>query len=171
MTKPNNTSPLDELTALYNLQSHVEGGWYAETYRSAGTIPREALPGGFTGPRHYSTLIMYLLRQGDKSALHRLRQDEIWHFYLGGPLELVHIPPQGALTRVRLGQDVLGGELVHYVIPAGHWFGARPCPGAEFCLLGCTVAPGFDFADFELARREDLLRLYPNHQELVEQLT
>ena len=142
----------------------------AETYRSEGIIPQKARPGAFSGPRHYSTLIMRLLRSGDKSAPHRLHQDEAWHFYLGGPLELTHISPQGALTRVRLGRDVLNGEAAAYVVPAGHWFGARPCPGAEFCLLGCTVAPGFDFADFEAADDGELEKLFPDLAEVIREL-
>ena len=162
---------VEDLIAFYNLKPHVEGGWYAETYRSAGIILQAALPGVFSGPRRYSTLIMYLLRPGDKSALHRLHQDEIWHFYLGGPLELVHISPQGVLTRVRLGQDVLGGEAAAYVVPAGDWFGARPCPGADFCLLGCTVAPGFDFADFEAADGKELEKVFPDLAEVIREFT
>lgn len=171
MPAAKNHPSVEDLIAFYNLKPHVEGGWYAETYRSEGIIPREALPGVFSGPRHYSTLIMYLLRPGDKSALHRLHQDEAWHFYQGGPLELVHISPQGVLTHVRLGQDVLNGEAAAYVVPAGHWFGARPCPDSKFCLLGCTVAPGFDFADFEAADGKELEKLFPDLAEVVREFT
>ena len=162
---------VEDLIAFYNLKPHVEGGWYAETYRGAGIILQAALPGVFSGPRHYSTLIMYLLRPGDKSVLHRLHQDEVWHFYQGGPLELAHISPQGVLTRVRLGQDVLGGEAAAYVVPAGDWFGARPYPGADFCLLGCTVAPGFDFADFEAADGKELEKVFPDLAEVIREFT
>ena len=171
MNEHKNMPSPDDLAALYGLQPHVEGGWYAETYRSNGLIPQDALPDGFPGPRCYSTLIMYLLQRGDKSALHRLRQDESWHFYLGGPLELVHISPNGLLSRVRLGQDVLGGEVVQYVVPAGHWFGARPSPGSEFCLLGCAVAPGFDFADFEVADGKRLALEFPGLTEVIKEFT
>ncbi len=162
---------IEKIVAFYGLRPHVEGGWYAETYRSAGTIAADALPGEFTGPRCYSTAIMYLLNQGDKSTLHRLRQDEVWHFYLGGPLELTHISPQGLLARVRLGPDVLSGEAVQYVIPAGYWFGARPCAGTDFCLVGCTVAPGFDFADFETPDAGRLGAEFPHLAEVIRELT
>ena len=171
MSAPKHLPAMQDLVDFYHLQPHVEGGWYAETYRSAGAIPEAALPKAFSGPRNYSTSIMYLLAQGDKSALHCLPQDEVWHFYLGGPLELVHISPQGELTRLRLGQDVLGGEAAQYAVPAGHWFGARPLPGTAFCLVGCTVAPGFDFADFTAADPVALTAQFPHLAQVIADFT
>ena len=165
-----NTS-LDALIARYNLRPHAEGGWYAETYRSAGTIAQSALPPGFNGPRAYSTAIMYLLGPSDKSALHRIRQDEVWHFYLGGPLELAQISPRGEPARVRLGQDLAAGQAVQCVVPAGSWFGARPMPGADFCLAGCTVAPGFEFADFEAADPGALTAEFPHLAGVIAEFT
>ncbi len=152
---------LEEIALHFDLTPHPEGGFYKETWRSSGTIPQQALPVDYAGPRCYCTLILYLLGPGQKSKLHRLRQDETWHFYQGGPLELTHISPQGELTAIRLGQDIPGGELPHYVVPAGHWFGATPAQHSAYCLAGCTVAPGFEFADFELADAAALLGLYP----------
>lgn len=156
-----------EIIRQYQLKPHPEGGFYRETYRSAGMIPARCLPQGFMHSRNVCTAILYLLEESDFSVLHRIRQDEIWHFHLGGALRLVIISPAGKLTEVRLGQDAAAGEYVQYVVPAGHWFGARPAAGAVFSLVGCTVAPGFDFDDFELGDREALLRIFPEHRETV----
>ncbi len=157
-----------ELVRHFGMSPHPEGGFYRETYRSAGSIPAEALPSGFSGARSYSTAILFLLRQGDVSRLHRIRQDELWHFYLGDPLRLVMISPEGRPEEVVLGQDVTRGQHLQWAVPAGYWVGAAPVPGSAFSLVGCTVAPGFDFADFELGEREALLRLFPDARELVE---
>ena len=156
-----------ELVRHFDMAPHPEGGFYRETYRSAGSIPAEALP-AFSGARSYSTAILFLLRQGEVSRLHRIRQDELWHFYLGDPLRLVMISPEGRQAEVVLGQDVTRGQLLQWAVPAGYWFGETPAPGSAFSLVGCTVAPGFDFADFELGERETLQRLFPDARELVE---
>lgn len=171
MRAPEQILTADALVKLYGLRPHVEGGWYAETYRSAGTIPQAALSAVFDGPRAYSTAIIYLLGRSDKSALHRIRQDEVWHFYQGGPLELARISPLGELTRLRLGHNPAAGELVQCVVPAGCWFGARPLPGADFCLIGCTVAPGFDFADFEAATPARLTAEFPHLANVIAEFT
>jgi predicted cupin superfamily sugar epimerase len=146
----------------YRLQPHPEGGLFAETYRSSGHIPQAALPEEFAGERDFSTAIVYLLEEDDFSALHRLRQDEIWHFYLGGALRLVMIAPDGKFSEIILGRNGAAGELVQAVVPAGCWFGAKPTAGAVFSFVGCTVAPGFDFADFDLAERPDMLTRFPD---------
>lgn len=134
------------------LQPHPEGGWFRETYRAAG----------MTNGRNHSTAIYFLLEGGQFSALHRIRSDEVWHFYDGDPLE-IH----------QLGRDVipLGPDHPQAVVPAGTWFGARLRDGRGFALVGCTVAPGFDFADFELARRSDLLSQFPAHRDIILSLT
>lgn len=143
----------DDIIRHYTMQPHPEGGFFKETYRSTGSIPHTALPDGYDGPRSYSTAILFLLRQGDYSRLHRIRQDEIWHFHLGGALRLVTIAPHGETREILLGPDVTAGQHVQYTVPGGTWFGATPAAGTAFTLVGCTVAPGFDFADFELATR------------------
>jgi len=155
----------------YGLQPHPEGGFFAETYRSSGLIPESALPAEFAGGRNFSTAIVFLLRGNDFSALHRLRQDEVWHFYLGGPLRLVMISPDGRFIETILGRNGTAGEVVQAVIPAGWWFGARPAAGAVFSFVGCTVAPGFDFADFELAKRPDLLAQFPGLETMILEFT
>lgn len=152
----------DDLVCHFGMRAHPEGGFYVETYRSEGVIPVSALPSGYAGTRNYATAILFLLRQGDYSRLHRIRQDEIWHFHLGGPLRLVHVTPEGQVEERILGSDVRQGQLLQSVVAAGCWFGATPAPGTEYALVGCTVAPGFDFADFELGDGMELERRFPS---------
>jgi predicted cupin superfamily sugar epimerase len=155
----------------YQMQTHPEGGYFAETYRSAGKIPQEALSTRFSGDRSFSTGIFFLLENHHFSALHRLESDEMWHFYAGGPLNVYVIQPSGELEVIRLGNNPDRGEVFQAVVPAGCWFGSKPAPETAYSLVGCTVAPGFDFADFELANRTDLLNLYPQCREVIELLT
>lgn len=150
-----------ELIKSFGLKKHPEGGYFAESYRASGAIARTALPSRYKGKRNFSTCIYFLLPSGAVSRMHRVASDEIWHFYLGGALELVQLSPEGVLDRVILGQNVAAGERVQHVVPAGCWFGARPSKRSAYSFVGCTVAPGFDFADFELADRRDLFRKYP----------
>ncbi len=149
------------LIERFELVAHPEGGYYRESYRSVDLIAQSALPERFTGSRHFSTAIYFLLEKGQYSHLHRIHSDEIWHFYLGGPLRLAMIHPDGKTDEVILGQDIGAGQLLQYVVPAGVWFGATPCAGTDFSFVGCTVAPGFDFADFEMGKRESLESAYP----------
>lgn len=150
--------------------SHPEGGYYRETYRSMECIDRVNLPPRFGGDRAYSTGALYLLTRGSRSRLHRIQSDEMWHFYLGGPLLIAEISPEGSVRETVLGNDILQGHEVQWLVPAGCWFGAYPLEEAEYCFVGCTVAPGFDFADFEMGDRETLLRQYPGAQRVIEKL-
>ena len=159
-----------QLIESHGLAPHPEGGFYRETYRDARLLPASALP-GFSGPRPASTAIHFLLPRGARSRLHRLKSDEVWHFHLGGPLHIVSIAPDGAVADVVLGADAASGERLQHAVPAGHWFGAYPDAAADYAFVGCTVAPGFDFADFELGRRAELLRLFPAARATVELLT
>jgi len=152
-----------------DLTRHPEGGWFRETYRSSGSIPGEALPERFAGPRRFCTAIYFLLERGDFSALHRIKSDEIWHFHEGAPLTVHVITPEGEYYWIRLGRDADNGECFQAVVPAGCWFGAETC--GEFSLVGCTVSPGFDFRDFEMAVRAVLTHLFPRHSALVSRLT
>ncbi len=161
----------DTLIRHYDLQPHPEGGYFIETYRSTGIIPAAALPPTFSGALPYASSIFYLLEEGDMSCLHRIRQDELWHFYLGDPMRLLMISPDGVFSEVLLGQDVLNGQHLHYTVPAGYWFGATPASGSAFCLLGCTVAPVFSFADFEMGYTEPLLALFPHLGRIITQFT
>jgi uncharacterized protein len=157
------------------MQPHPEGGYFAETYRAAETIAQTALPGRFSGDRPFGTAIYFLLESHHVSALHRIEADEIWHFYAGGPLDVFMIEPEtGKLTVVRLGQNLGNapdaGEVFQAVVPAGWWFGSAPAEGSAYSLVGCTVAPGFDFAGFELADKTLMLKQFPQHRNVIERL-
>lgn len=145
-----------QLVERLGLKPHPEGGYYRETYRSQ---------------RGASTAIYFLLPEGERSRLHRLQSDELWHFYLGGPLNIVQLSPDGRVSEVLLGSDIATGQTLQHLVPAGTWFGAYPAAGSGWSLAGCTVAPAFEFADFELGRREELLRLYPHARREIELLT
>jgi len=163
------TAPLtaDDWIARLGLIRHPEGGWYRETYRSSERIERAALPPRFGGPRAFSTAIYYLLRAGERSALHRIKSDEVWHHYAGDAVELWLLEEPGRARQVRLGGD---GE-PQVIVPAGVWYGARVVAGGAYALMGGTVAPGFDFADFELADRAALIATCPGERAIIETLT
>jgi predicted cupin superfamily sugar epimerase len=151
------------------LERHPEGGYYRETYRSREIIAREHLPPRFEGDRSFSTSIYFLLPEGEFSAFHRIKQDEVWHFYEGAALTIHVIDPRGAYSTIRLGHDVEGGETHQAVIPGGCIFGATVA--RDFALVGCTVAPGFDFSDLEIPSREELVWRFPQHRLIIERLT
>ncbi len=153
------------------LQAHPEGGFFKEVYRSQETIASEALPSRFKGERTFSTAIYYLLRQGEHSLFHRIKSDECWHFYAGGTLLIHIIEPNGKYYCIKLGSNIYLGETFQFIVPAKAWFAAEPAPESEFSLCGCTVAPGFDFADFEIAHKEELLTAFPHCKEIINRLS
>lgn len=154
-----------------NLRPHPEGGHFRRTYESADRLPAGALPARFPGERPIATAIVYLLENPAVSALHRIKSDEIWHFYRGSPLRLTMLSPGGQVEERTLGPDPANGQSFQLVVPAGSWFGAEVVEPRSFSLVGCTVAPGFDFEDFELGDRTRLLLAYPRHRALIERLT
>jgi uncharacterized protein len=157
--------------AKLQLKPHVEGGAFRETYRSSVSISRGCLPAGFGGDRHIATGIYFLLTKGEFSAFHRIASDECWHFYSGDCLLIHEIAPSGVLTTHRLGRNVDQNESFQVMIRAGSWFASAPSEKSEYALVGCTVSPGFDFADFELANRDTLVAQYPQHAKLINALT
>ena len=162
------------ITILGLVPLQGEGGYFAETYRSAGQIPATALPAQYPGGgRLFSTAIYYLLSDDPDSfsALHRLRGDEIYHFYLGDPVEMLLLNPDGAHSKVVLGQDLEQGMRLQFNVPAGCWQGSRLLPGGRFALMGTTMAPGFDLRDFEAGQRESLTRAYPGLRAEIHLLT
>jgi predicted cupin superfamily sugar epimerase len=160
-----------ELIAHLGLQPHPkEGGHFRETYRAAESFPAAALPPRYGAPRAPSTAIYYLLTPHTYSALHRLESDEVFHFYLGGPVCMLQLWPDGSGRTVVLGPDVLRGQQLQIVVPRGVWQGSFLESG-EFGLLGCTVAPGFDYADYQEGRRAELTGQYPAFAELIARLT
>ena len=152
------------------LEPHPEGGHFKEVYRSPATVPGEVLP-GYAGARNLGTSIYFLLQDGEVSALHRIKQDELWHFYAGSALTVHVIDAAGRYTPVSMGSDPDECQCLQAVVPGGSLFGASVDGGAGYALVGCTCVPGFDFADFELPAREELLSRYPQHRKLIEELT
>jgi predicted cupin superfamily sugar epimerase len=150
---------------------HPEGGYYRESYRAELNIPKIGLPPYFNGSRCVSTAIYFLLDSDVFSAFHRLRSDELWHFYDGNPLTISAIDETGRLSEIRLGNNPEQEQVLQAVVKAGNWFGSRVSDPDSYSLVGCTVAPGFDFQDFELGKRADLIRLYPQHRKVIESLT
>lgn len=155
----------------FKLIEHPEGGYYREIYRSGEQIPAASLPQRYRGPRAFSTSIYFLLKGEDFSTFHRLHSDEIWHFYAGGSLTVYSINPHGVLSQILLGDDFENGEVFQAVIPQGSWFAAQPNEAQSFSLIGCTVAPGFDFQDFEIGERGALIKLFPQHREIISRFT
>ena len=160
-----------EWVKLLELAPHPEGGYYREVYRSVEVIPAEALPPRFGAPRNCCTSIYYLLERGNFSAFHRMRQDEIWHAYDGGAVR-IHLLSEGReYESVVLGHAAGEAYELQAVVRGGCWFAAEPVAEADFALVGCTVSPGFDFADFELADRAELTQAFPGQEELIQRLT
>jgi uncharacterized protein len=150
---------------------HPEGGFYRQTFRSELTIERAGLPSSFPGSRAASTAIYFLLSGENFSAFHRLRSDEVWHFYAGAPLIVHVISERGNYLAITLGADLDSGQALQSVVPAGCWFASHVADWKSWALVGCTVAPGFEFEDFELAKRAELVQKYPQHRALIERLT
>lgn len=153
------------------LEKHPEGGWFKEVYRSEETTAAAHLPERFKGERHHSTSIYFLLSSNTFSAFHRIKSDELWHFYDGSPVTIHLINENGEHSMVTLGREIDKGEVLQYAIPHGLWFGAEVVDEDSFSLVGCTVAPGFHFDDFELAKRDDLAEKYPEHKRIIERLS
>jgi len=163
-------SKIQQLIQQFTLEPHSEGGWYKQTYKSDEVLNASALPERFGGDRPFSTAIFFLLEQGNFSAFHRIKSDECWHFYTGDPLLVYVIKQSGQLGTITLGKDFEQGQQFQLVVPANSWFASRPAPGSKYCFVGCTVAPGFDFADFELANAGKLSLDYPQHTTLINSL-
>jgi len=163
-------SDAETLVLMLGLEPHPEGGYYRELYRSDEQIPAAGLPGRYEGPRACSTGIYYLLRTGDRSRLHRVRSDELWHYYDGDPVTLHVLHEDGSHQRIILGPPP-EGEGWQIAVRHDVWFGAETEGPAGYALVGCTVAPGFDYADFELADPDALLARFPQHAELIRRLS
>ena len=154
-----------------SLTPHPEGGYYREIYRAPESVLKEALPERFEGSRPFSTSIFFLLKSGQVSRLHRLKSDEIWHFYEGCPVQIHLIHQDGRYSEIKLGRNSNADQVFQAVIPAGTWFGAEVLAAEGYALVGCTVAPGFNFADFELGRRDQLLSRFPRLADQIKKLT
>jgi len=161
-------SRVEKLVKNLGLQPHPEGGFYKETYRSSGKINFDGEL-DIKGERNYSTAIYFLLVRDSFSAWHRIKQDEVWHFYEGSPVRVHCISPNGDYQYFDLGPDFDSGQAPQYMVPGGSWFASETL--GDYSLVGCTVAPGFDFEDFELANRKEFSELFPAHQPLIKKFT
>lgn len=148
------------------LTPHPEGGFYKETYRSKLSINNLD---SFSGHRSCSTGIYFLISLGSRSHLHRIKSDEMWHFYLGSPLRIFMVDSEGNSSEQILGVDLENGEIFQFTVPAGTWFGAEVADGGEYSLVGCTVSPGFDFDDFEMADKKSMTRQFPHLKDFLKQ--
>jgi len=165
---------MDSIEAIIkelDLKPHPEGGYFKETYRSVGTINPKDLGSTYSGVRHQATCIYFLLTADTFSAFHKIHQDEIWHFYQGDPIVLHMISPEGKHSSVRIGSHFSQGEIPQFVVPGGYWFAAEILNAGTYALVGCTVSPGFDFQDFILGDRHELVSLFPQHTEVITQFT
>jgi predicted cupin superfamily sugar epimerase len=161
----------EELIAALRLQPlPLEGGYYRETYRSSDQLPAAALLPCYRTDKAASTAIYYLLTPHTFSALHRLPSDEIFHFYLGSPVQMLQLLPDGQGRVVTLGPEVLAGQSPQVIVPRGVWQGSFLLPGGAYALLGTTMAPGFDFTDYEAGNSERLIQAYPAYADLIRRL-
>jgi len=163
---------VEKLKILLGLRPLAEeGGFYSESYRSPERWARTALPARYSGERCLGSAIYYLLTPETFSAMHRLASDEIYHFYLGDPVELLLLREDGSGEVITIGSELEGGMRPQALAPRGVWQGSRLKAGGAFALMGTTVAPGFEFADFELGAREKLLASHPDYGETIRALT
>ncbi len=162
----------EKLKSLLNLVPlSIEGGHFAETYRSSDMIPAGCLHNRYSGSRSVGTAIYYLLEPGTFSEIHRVASDEIFHFYLGDPVEMLQLWPNGSGKRLLIGTELEQGMAPQVVVPYGVWQGARLVAGGKFALLGCTVSPGFEYADYESGSRQILSDAYPEYRDMIWALT
>jgi len=162
-----------EVKELLNLTPHPrEGGAYIRTYESGERIAPSAFADSrYPTPRHTATAIYYFLEPGAFSEMHRLKSDEIFHFYLGDPIEMLQLTAPGVGRVVRIGNNLAAGERPQVVVPRGIWQGSRLVPGGQWALIGCTVSPGFEFEDYDAATRAELIATWPAFAPMIHQLT
>jgi hypothetical protein len=162
---------IDSIIEKLDLKPHPEGGYFKETYRSQGKINQDSLTPNYNGSRNYSTCIYFLLTSDNFSALHRIKQDEIWHFYEGSPIRLHLISETGNYSAHVIGRNLVKEEVPQFIVPGGSWFAAEVININTYSLVGCTVSPGFSFDDFELKSRKELVSLFPDKKEIITRLT
>ena len=160
-----------KIIEILNLKPHPEGGYFKENYRSKGVIKNNSLNFEANGERNYSTSIYFLLNENDFSAFHKIRQDEIWHFYAGSTLLLHTINPNGNYNLIRIGNKLENGDFFQFVVPARTWFASEVENKTSYSFCGCTVSPGFDFRDFEMPSAKTLSKILPQHQEVIKRLS
>ncbi len=162
---------IDKIKSALKLAPHIEGGFFKETYRSDETLSSTALPDRYSGDRNIGTAIYYMITPDAFSAIHRIKSDEIYHFYSGDPVEILLLFPDGTGQTLILGPEILNGMRPQILAPRGVWQGLRLLKRGSYSLMGTTVAPGFDYSDFETGKRDELLKDYPDFHELILALT
>ena len=168
MTRPTVKQVIERL----GLKPHpTEGGWFRETYRSDDLLGAGSLDARYGSPRSMSSCIYYLLTPENRSELHRLASDEVYHFCLGDPVTMLLLFSDGSSDAITLGPNISGGQRVQVGVPEGTWQGTLLDDGGEYALLGCTVAPGFEYADYESGRRAELVECWPERRVLIKRLT
>ncbi len=158
------------IIAKLGLRPHTEGGFFAETYRSRDMISASSLPARYTRDKALATAIYYLITPETFSAIHRLASDEVFHFYAGDAVEMLNLFPDGSHRIISIGGDIECGQIPQVVVPRGVWQGCRLIPGGRFALLGTTMAPGFDYDDYEPGDPDELIRRYPGCADLIRPL-
>jgi predicted cupin superfamily sugar epimerase len=162
----------EQVREILHLEPHpIEGGYFFETYKSADNLSGASLPSAYSGERALSTAIFYMLTPDTFSALHRLPGDEMFHFYLGDPVEMLQLKPDGTGEAILLGQNIAAGMRLQHNVPGGVWQGCRLCPGGKFALMGTTMAPGFAYDDYEVGQRKALTAQFPPYSGLIALLT
>jgi len=162
----------ERIIEMFDMQPlEPEGGYFVETSRASEFVESSALPSRYGSRKTFSTSILYLLTADTQSLLHRLPTDEIFHFYLGNPVEMLQLHPNGTGKTVTLGHDLAAGQHVQLVVPRGVWQGTHMVDGGQWALLGATMAPGFDPSDYEAGIRDNLVKHYPEHRDLIVTLT
>lgn len=162
---------INHLVNQFELEPHPEGGFFKEVYRSHEKISKACLNADYSGDRNYATSIYFLLTSGNFSAFHKIKQDELWHHYEGAAIIIHVIDEEGNYTKQPVGKDYSRGEVPQFVVRGGCWFASEVLEEDAYAFVGCTVAPGFDFEDFEMPSREWLISKYPSHAEIITSLT
>ncbi|HKQ86636.1 MAG TPA: cupin domain-containing protein [Candidatus Acidoferrales bacterium] len=162
----------DQIREILRLQPHpIEGGYFAETYQSELSLPGNVFGPAYSGARPIATAIFYLLTSETFSAMHKLPGDELFHFYLGDPVEMLQLSPDGSSEIITLGQDIASGMRLQYRVPGGYWQGSRLIRGGSYALMGTTMSPGFDYADYLVGERDELTRKYQERKDMIAALT
>ncbi|MBS3946326.1 MAG: cupin domain-containing protein [Melioribacter sp.] len=161
----------EEIIKRIELIPHPEGGYYREVYRSEENIISNQLPDRYNSKRSFSTSIYYMLVKEQISVFHKLKSDEIWHFYHSSPLHIHLLDAKSGYKKLKLGNNLIAVEIPQFVIPKGTFFAAEVVDKKSFTLIGCTVSPGFEFADFEFGIADQLLKQFPQQKELIIRLS
>jgi predicted cupin superfamily sugar epimerase len=153
------------------LIKHPEGGYFKEVYRASESIKQEHLPERYSGDRNFATSIYFLISSENFSAFHKIKSDETWHFYYGSPLTLHIIDNDGKYSKIMIGNNPEEGEVFQFTVASGDWFAASVEKNNSYTLLGCTVAPGFHFDDFELGKRKEMIKKFPQYESVINKFT